>query len=325
MQEPVTALPAWRKVLWVRQPYADNYVSPEQFLVEMRKNVEVHMYRLGWLVRSTTLSITAHLASTINFVAFFYQLYREQISVSALLLASTTITTLLYLAWIARIWLMREPEDSLAANATDEASVGWGSGKYRGRPPGSHLEGRKMASRQAGKSAILFMMVLLGLTPILKTLTEDTSSDSIWILACLALLLNALAFDYGCEGIRGQDSLSLNAAIFASVLLASRLPSKAHVFGLMSMAIIWFALVPLLLRYLRQHVPWAHGLLVSLLIGGAGVLLAPIGGLCVLLYVALLLTISVLCPALFVYLQRYKNQIHGPWDEAVVSSVPRAS
>lgn len=319
MQEPAAERPAWRKLLWVRQPYADNYVSPEQFLVEMRKNVEVHMYRLDWLVRATTLSVTAHLASTISFVAFFYQLYRAWITVGALLLASTTITATLYLAWIARIWLMREAGDA------SSAAVGWGPAKYCGRPPGSRLEARKMASRQAGKSAILFMMALLGLTPILKTLTEDTSSDSIWILACLALLLNALAFDYGCEGIRGQDSLSLNAAIFASVLLASRLPSKAHVFGLMSMAVLWFALVPLLLRYLRQHVPRAHGLLVLLLIGGAGVLLARIGALFVLLYVALLATVSVLCPALFVYLQRYKNQIHGPWDEAVVTSVSRGA
>lgn len=181
----------------------------------------------------------------------------------------------------------------------------------------SSLEGRKMAGKQAGKSGILFMMVLLGLTPILKTLTEDTSSDSIWILAFLALSLNALSFDYSCETIRGQDSLSLNAAIFASVLLASRLPSKAHVFGLMSMAVIWFALMPLSLRYLRLHLPRWHVLMVWILITGAGLSLTRIDKLFGILYVALLGVVSILCPALFVALQKYKNQINGPWDEAV--------
>jgi phosphatidylinositol glycan class C protein len=50
---------------------------------------------------------------------------------------------------------------------------------------------------------------------------------------------------------RYPGSLSTNAAIFASVLLASRLPSNVFVFGLMLFAVEWFALFPLLRRSVK--------------------------------------------------------------------------
>jgi len=50
---------------------------------------------------------------------------------------------------------------------------------------------------------------------------------------------------------RFPGALSLNAAISGSVMLASRLPSTLHVFGLMLLAIEWFALFPMFRRYLH--------------------------------------------------------------------------
>lgn len=43
---------------------------------------------------------------------------------------------------------------------------------------------------------------------------------------------------------RFSGTMSINAAIFGSVLLASRLTSVEQVFGLVSCAVIFFALVP---------------------------------------------------------------------------------
>lgn len=40
-------------------------------------------------------------------------------------------------------------------------------------------------------------------------------------------------------------ALSLNAAIFASVLLASRLPSVLQVFGLVALAVLLFTFLPM--------------------------------------------------------------------------------
>ncbi|CAG8532989.1 4648_t:CDS:2, partial [Racocetra persica] len=93
---------------------------------------------------------------------------------------------------------------------------------------------------KTAKGAVLFFVTLLGLSPILKTLTKDTSSDTIWALTVILFLANMLFHDYGSENrtnIKFPGSVSTNAAIFASVLLASRLEVNSHVFGLMLFAV----------------------------------------------------------------------------------------
>ena len=50
---------------------------------------------------------------------------------------------------------------------------------------------------------------------------------------------------------RVSDSFSLNAAMFAAVCLASRLPSSFHTFVIMVFAVILFAIVPKLRNELK--------------------------------------------------------------------------
>jgi len=47
------------------------------------------------------------------------------------------------------------------------------------------------------KSAILIYCALLGLSPILKSLTKSTTSDSIWAMSCWLMCINVFFFDYG--------------------------------------------------------------------------------------------------------------------------------
>ena len=47
------------------------------------------------------------------------------------------------------------------------------------------------------KSAILIYCALLGLSPILKSLTKSTTSDSIWAMSSWLILINVAFFDYG--------------------------------------------------------------------------------------------------------------------------------
>jgi hypothetical protein len=46
------------------------------------------------------------------------------------------------------------------------------------------------------KSATLIYAALLGLSPILKSLTRSTTSDSIWALSTWLLMTNVAFFDY---------------------------------------------------------------------------------------------------------------------------------
>lgn len=124
------------------------------------------------------------------------------------------------------------------------------------------------------KSSILTFLALMSLSPVLRTLTAATSSDSIWALSAGLFILNALLADYTAadhysrarerqvlyyERIAKTDVsihsltsvLSMNAAISSSVVLASRLSSDLAVFALVLFSVHAFALFPMLRRRIQ--------------------------------------------------------------------------
>jgi len=104
------------------------------------------------------------------------------------------------------------------------------------------------------KSSILVFLALMAVTPILKTLSEATSSDSIWALSATLFILNMLLADYGDlepKPHRLTSVLSMNAAISGSVVLASRLRSNLEVFALVLSSVLLFALFPLLRKKIQ--------------------------------------------------------------------------
>ena len=131
---------------------------------------------------------------------------------------------------------------------------------------------------------LLIIVVLLGLSPVLKTLTEDTSSDTIWLFTTVLFGMNAMFHDYSMHtngsDCRSSGNMSLNAAISASVLLASRLDNAYDVFGLVLFAIVWFALYPHFRRVLRFTMP---GLFRSLTVVSSLICVVMVGGFPLLL------------------------------------------
>lgn len=63
--------------------------------------------------------------------------------------------------------------------------------------PNSALSVRNQQRLTTAKSAILIYCALLGLSPILKSLTKSTTSDSIWAMSCWLMCINIFFFDYG--------------------------------------------------------------------------------------------------------------------------------
>lgn len=130
--------------------------------------------------------------------------------------------------------------------------------------------------------------------------------------------------DHGEHRIRFPASLSTNAALMASTVLASRLPSTTHVFSLTLFSIEVFGLFPVFRRHLRR-ISW-HGHLtltfalvtcagggMGITISGGGWQAATAGVILGWLFTGLTMGV---CSWWLIGLQKYKNEIHGPWDPA---------
>lgn len=232
----------------------------------------------------------------------------------------------------------------------------------------SSLSPRNRQRVGTAKSAVLIFCALQGLSPILKSLTKSTTSDSIWAMSCWLMVINIFFFDYGGggsgSGSTGTDtgtgtsssssntgdeppgttpppaggggggggsgsaakfpaSLSTNAALMASTVLASRLSSTTHVFSLTLFSIEVFGLFPVFRRQLRA-ISWrGHVLLTFALVvfASSAVGITLHGGLA-----GAILGILIGGPATgfamggcswwLIGLQRYKNVVTGPWDTA---------
>jgi hypothetical protein len=93
------------------------------------------------------------------------------------------------LAWA--LWDYWEGHKSVCSSATTDANI-----------VGKDVLKKTTSSRSTqqrlttAKSAALIYAALLGLSPILKSLTRSTTSDSIWALSTWLLLMNVAFFDY---------------------------------------------------------------------------------------------------------------------------------
>ncbi|KAK6496478.1 hypothetical protein TWF481_002495 [Arthrobotrys musiformis] len=211
-------------------------------------------------------------------------------------------------------------------------------------PPPPSRANRRLSTL---KSALLIYSTLLGLSPILKSLTRTTTSDSIWALSSWLFLVNLLCFDYGLsegdtEVKRGADggtqlphgnlgppgvgnslrrklptSLSTTTALAASVVLASRLTETADVFSLLLFSIQIFGLFPLFRRRLRHLSSVLHVSLTSaLILFAGGSLHYVVNWQWSLMWFGMVFGGGGGAAWVLMGMQRYKNEIRGPWDPA---------
>lgn len=171
------------------------------------------------------------------------------------------------------------------------------------------------------KFVVIFLAVLFGLSPILQTLTQSYSADTIWaqtiLLSALQIAFHQYQVASSTPAVAG--TFSLNAAMFAAVLLASRLPSTTHVFMFIVLAIQLFALFPVFRDFIRVRSESAHvGITCALVAATLGLLLLN-STLLAVVYAASVAFIVFVCPYWLLRSQKYKNEIQGPWDIASVA------
>ncbi|KIM66180.1 hypothetical protein SCLCIDRAFT_1211405 [Scleroderma citrinum Foug A] len=281
--------PSWKKLLWQRQPYPDNYIPPDSFLSSLRRNPNFTPYTYWPLVLSCC-PITQHLGAVFTFLAVFVRLQERSLDARALLWISLVCFLLGYLVW----------------EALDGSSPSRPSNRSK-----------------VVKSSLLVFLALMGLAPVLRTLTAATSSDSIWALSACQFLLNTLLADYSCmkPGSRSQERLtsvlSMNAAMSSSVVLASRLPDDLSVFSLVLFAVQLFALFPIL-RHRFWAIPPVMQVAITISISAFSlVLIGALSGPAAAFIFGIYVAVNLIAPGILVWAQRYKNEIRGPWDVAI--------
>jgi phosphatidylinositol glycan class C protein len=327
----------WSKLLWVRQSYPDNYVDSQTFLDHLQRNPRLQPYQFWRLVNDSTI-IIQHICSIAIFVSCFAGIFQERLSPATVVgwgSAGTVLGWILWDIWVGKELVGREKTGPLEAEAVASNAQIQGD-------PSSSLSLRNQQRLATVKSAVLIYCAVLGLSPILKSLTKSTSSDSIWAISCWLMCINVFFFDYGggveakyaampCLSIQAADfnrfpaSLSTNAALMASTVLASRLTSTTHVFSIELFAIQCFGLWPIFRRHLLHVSRTLHNLLTLALIMGAG------GGVAVTLTSGTwtaavmgcllgLITAAVAMGGTSLWLlsiQKRKDIVTGPWDAAV--------
>jgi phosphatidylinositol glycan class C protein len=252
----------WKKLLWVKQSYPDNYTDEETFLDHLQRNPRLQPYEFWTLVADSTI-IVQHVCSVIIFVCCFTGIFQERVSPNAVVGWATFGTVA---GWVLKdYWhTMEEEQDEIGDFDRSEGfgelreedlDVGTPASLDAGFPPKepavptngapsrvhsrnpstgsvpglsqpqspppvpnndtcsspapsptyippyntrpSSLSPRMIERLATAKSAILIYFSLLGLSPILKSLTKSTSSDSIWALSSWLMCINVFTFDYG--------------------------------------------------------------------------------------------------------------------------------
>ncbi|XP_037934370.1 phosphatidylinositol N-acetylglucosaminyltransferase subunit C [Teleopsis dalmanni] len=263
----------WRKNLYENTDYEDNYTDPS-FLKDLRTNLNVRFFTFQEAICGITI-VNNQISSITGFLIIFYILNNDAAAPTTLFVPSVIATTIGYLL-------------------------------YRGKTLSVDMI--------IEDSKTLLTVLLFGyiFAPLLHTLTEAISTDTIFITTTFVMMLNLVFYDYGLSVAMVSKAISVNAAIFGAICLASRLSTSYHAFVLLVEAAIIFVLYPMLTTRCWR---WYFFLPIFL---NCCYFLYYISKVIFYTYLIISLFINFICPSIFVTLQRYKNNIHGPWDEAIV-------
>lgn len=266
----------WQKTLYGNEGYPDNYTDPT-FLKDLQKNKNITAVTFSEAVRGAS-KLNNEISCVTAFLIIFHQMYMDIGSPDQILIYSTAITVCGYWMYVWKLNKFRAIGDDL-------------------------------------KTVIGVLVFGYIFSPMLHTLTNSISTDTIFSTTFFVMFLHLVFFDYGLSDVVISKAISLNAAIFGSICLASRLATSFHAFTLLVVAMEFFVLLPIWMKTFWSLYWLAFLSLVCTYF------LATISTTILVIYIFALIFINFICPYIFVYQQKYKNNIHGPWDEAIVKDL----
>lgn len=274
----------WQKILYGNRSYPDNYTDPK-FLKDLQKNINVEIFKYWEAVLGAT-KLTHQLSLIVVFLLVFHNLYVQPSYMPAeiLFLIVCSICCVGYALFV--IW--KGPR-----------SIGF--------------------FREDVETVACVLVFGFILSPMLHTLTKSISTDTIYTITFFVFLLHVICYDYGMPAALVSRAISLNAAMFGTICLASRLDTSLDAFVLIIVSFTLFAVYPHLLRLLEAN-STLYLLPITLFVSASCWGLLMISWTLFSIYLMAMIFCGIIYPFIFCYAQRYKNNIHGPWDEAVVNT-----
>ncbi|XP_043287457.1 phosphatidylinositol N-acetylglucosaminyltransferase subunit C [Venturia canescens] len=267
----------WKKNLYENRGLPDNYTD-NSFLEELRKNIKPNGVSARGAI-GLGASISIQLSIVILFVIIFIWLNQEWTTPKIIFSSSAILTVVGYI--FHTISTLSDVPDRVSKDL---------------------------------RTALIFLAFGYILSPILKTLTETVSTDTIYAMTIFMFLLHLIFSKYGSPQVSLSDSLAITSSIFGSLMLASRLASPLHAFSLLTVAVQAFVLLPFLLARNTNKIA------VSLVLAASTLyLLILVSSILASLYIAVTLFVHLICPLWYIRWQKYKENIYGPWDEAVLA------
>lgn len=267
----------WRKNLYETHGLPDNYTD-SSFLEELRKNINPNSITTIEAI-SFAASVTLQFNIVILFVIVFVWLDNEWIAPNVIFVFSGIPTLAGYF-----IHTFNDPDMP------------------------------KKLSKDL-RTVLIFLAFGYILSPILKTLTDTVSTDTIYAMTIFMFLIHLIFSKYGSPQVSLSDSLSITSSLFGSLMLASRLVSPLHAFSLLTTAVQCFVLLPFVMFQPDRK------MIVAVVLSVTTTYLLHLISLTIsLFFVGVTVFVHLVCPLWYIRWQKYKENIYGPWDEAVITS-----
>lgn len=275
---------AWKRVLYEKQPYKDNYIDPVKFLDQL--NLVTYSPSNQVSFRSVFVSasvIVQQFTVVVSFLMIYKFILRDQ-SVKLISILDFLLLTLGY---------------------------------------GVHncFDSNNLTHKNTFFSVILFLVCLRMVAPVLKELTLSFSSDTIHALAISLSAIHLAFHDYSfVNGEREEYSgtLSLNAAIFTAIILASRLSSIELVLAFILLAIICFSFFPRTARLVKSKSLALHLILTTTIWFITSVSLYLLDKTLFSVFEILIVLLWFVGPLCYLHMLVFKRAMKGPWDIASV-------
>jgi hypothetical protein len=188
--------PPWEKVLYKRQPYPDNHVD-DSFLESLSTNAGVQQYELGSLIRSSAV-LTQQASATGLFLLVFAALSSRQLSLPGLaLLDAAGVAAVGGCLWAAHQRAARSPDRAARRHAALPQHPAEEL-RCASDPAGPAAESlhQHVPLGAALQQAALLVAFMLGVSPVIASLTYSYSSHSTWGLALTLSTASVVSHEY---------------------------------------------------------------------------------------------------------------------------------